>query len=120
MMCIYFLNLNNIYREKETADAPKPLEFKDNLSATEKQQYVALDCEMVGIGSNGKRSALARAAVVDFEGTVLYDNYVRPKSFVTDFRTKYSGIRKSDLRVGHAVTLEEVLILVIIMFHSDL
>ena len=36
-------------------------------------------------------SVLARACLVDFDGNVIYDEYVRPESFVTDFRTKYSG-----------------------------
>ena len=36
-------------------------------------------------------SVLARACLVDFDGEVIYDEYVRPESFVTDFRTKYSG-----------------------------
>lgn len=61
---------------------------------------------MVGIGSSGKQSALARCCVVDFDGNKIYDRFVRPKSFVTDFRTKWSGVRKSDLR--EAVSLEEV------------
>lgn len=33
----------------------------------------------------------------------MYDNYVRPQAFVTDFRTKYSGIRQKDLRTGKAI-----------------
>ena len=63
---------------------------------------------MVGIGASGRQSALARCGVVDFDGNVLYDEFVRPPGFVTDFRTKYSGIRKKDLRAGVAVTLQEV------------
>lgn len=73
-----------------------------------RQRYVGLDCEMVGIGIDGKQSALARCCVVDFDGNVLYDQHVRPPGFVTDFRTKYSGVRKSDLRAGIAITLSEV------------
>jgi hypothetical protein len=63
---------------------------------------------MVGVGSNAKKSVLARCCLVDFEGEKIYDEFVRPKSYVTDFRTKYSGVRKCDLRKGNAVTLEEV------------
>ena len=44
-----------------------------NLSFEEKSMYVALDCEMVGLGDDGKFSALARACVVDYEGEVIYD-----------------------------------------------
>ena len=69
--------------------------------------YVGLDCEMVGVGPSGRQSALARACIVDFHGDVLYDRYVRPKGFVTDFRTKYSGVRSSNLRKGEACSFEE-------------
>ncbi len=47
---------------------------------------VALDCEMVGVGPEGERSALARVAVVNQDGNVLLDTFVRPKEKVTDFR----------------------------------
>ena len=79
----------------------------DHMNAKMKSNYVGLDCEMVGIGLSGKQSALARCCMVDFEGEVIYDKYVRPKGFVTDFRTQWSGIRKQDLRAGEAITLLE-------------
>lgn len=62
------------------------------------EKYIALDCEMVGTGPSGKISALARVAVVNYEGNSIYDKFVRPKDFVTDFRTKYSGVRSKNLR----------------------
>ena len=68
---------------------------------------IGLDCEMVGLGNDGKYSALARACLVNFDGEVIYDKYVRPKGFITDFRTKYSGIRSKDMRKGEASTFEE-------------
>ena len=79
------------------------------LSKDMKAKYVGIDCEMVGIGPEGKQSALARVSIVDFDGNILYDEYVRPPSYVTDFRTQWSGIRKKDLRQGSALTLAEVL-----------
>lgn len=79
----------------------------DHLNQKTKSNYVGLDCEMVGIGLSGKQSALARCCMVDFDGLVIYDKYVRPKGLVTDFRTQWSGIRKKDLRAGEAVTLLE-------------
>lgn len=82
-------------------------EMQKNIPDKIKAKYVGVDCEMVGIGSSGKCSVLARCCVVDFDGNTLYDRFVRPKEFVTDFRTQYSGVRKQDLRHGHAVTLEE-------------
>ncbi len=57
---------------------------------------VAIDCEMVGVGRCRSRSILARVAV-DEHGTCLLDNYVRPTETVTDYRTRWSGIRARDL-----------------------
>jgi hypothetical protein len=83
-------------------------DMSDNLSEKLKANYVGLDCEMVGIGLDGKQSALARCCLVNYDGEVIYDEFVRPPGFVTDFRTKYSGVRKKDLRQGTAITLLEV------------
>ena len=53
--------------------------------------YVALDCEMVGVEPNNT-DALARVSIVNYNGHVLYDKYVRPSGYITDFRTWVSGI----------------------------
>ncbi|KAH8912490.1 hypothetical protein BR93DRAFT_922446 [Coniochaeta sp. PMI_546] len=55
-------------------------------------KYLAMDCEMVGVGADGHESALARVSIVDFHGRQVYDSYVRPKERVTDWRTHVSGI----------------------------
>ncbi|KAJ5990123.1 hypothetical protein N7522_010330 [Penicillium canescens] len=56
-------------------------------------KYVAMDCEMVGVGPNPDNdSVLARVSVVNFNGDQVYDSYVRPKEMVTDWRTHVSGI----------------------------
>ncbi|MEW5307227.1 MAG: hypothetical protein WDW36_009635 [Sanguina aurantia] len=62
-------------------------------TSVEVTQVLAMDCEMVGVGRNGERSALARVAVVNNDGNVLLDEYVATKEAVTDYRTKWSGIR---------------------------
>jgi RNA exonuclease 4 len=76
-------------------------------SRVDKEKYVGLDCEMVGIGPEGKISVLARCCIVNFDGEVIYDQFVRPSGFVTDFRTKWSGVRKKNLREGHAISFKE-------------
>lgn len=59
---------------------------------------IAMDCEMVGVGSQGHKSALGRVSLVNKWGNVIYDEYVRPVEYVVDFRTDISGIRPRDLR----------------------
>lgn len=56
------------------------------------QDYIAIDCEFVGVGSDGIHDQLARVSLVDFCGTPLYDEYVRGPRAVTDYRTEVSGI----------------------------
>ena len=46
--------------------------------ALKNREFVAMDCEMVGVGRGGKRSVLARCSIVDFEGKTLYDHFVKP------------------------------------------
>jgi len=73
-----------------TATAVRPNEglAKD----AEVGKYIAIDCEMVGVGEGGFGHALARVSIVDFHGRQVYDSYVRPKEKVVDWRTRISGI----------------------------
>ena len=59
---------------------------------------LALDCEMVGVGPRGALSALARVAVVNSHGHVVYHSWARPAHAVTDYRTYVSGVREEDIR----------------------
>ncbi|KKA28294.1 hypothetical protein TD95_003010 [Thielaviopsis punctulata] len=68
-------------------------------------KYIAIDCEMVGVGPN-KESALARLSLVDFHGRQIYDSYVKPKGRVTEWRTPISGIEPRHIRMAR--TFEEV------------
>ena len=87
-------------------------EAKENVneglsSAAEAGKFIAIDCEMVGVGPNPDReSALARISIVDYNGRQLYDSFVLPKESVTDYRTHVSGITPQLLR--SARTLEIV------------
>ncbi|GAA96955.1 uncharacterized protein L969DRAFT_96846 [Mixia osmundae IAM 14324] len=69
-------------------------------------EYVALDCEFVGVGPDAEESMLARVSIVNYFGVLVYDTFVRPKEAVTDYRTFVSGVREQDLR--DAPTFEEV------------
>ena len=52
--------------------------------------YVALDCEMVEV--EGYDDALAWVSIVNFNGHVLMDEYVKPEGKITNFWTWVSGI----------------------------
>ena len=67
-------------------------------------KYITLDCEMVGVGPGGHKSALARVSIVDFHGKQIYDSYVKPRELVTDWRTNYSGISRKDMRFARDFT----------------
>ncbi|KAL4754466.1 hypothetical protein BDW72DRAFT_200707 [Aspergillus terricola var. indicus] len=70
-------------------------------------KYVAIDCEMVGIGPDPDNdSALARVSIVNYNGDQVYDSYVRPKEMVTDWRTHVSGILPKHM--AEARSLEQV------------
>ncbi len=69
----------NSKRESETSVDPLSQHIKPNIKA----RYVGLDCEMVGTGPTGKQSVLARCCLVDFDGNIIYDHFVRPQEFVT-------------------------------------
>lgn len=73
-------------------------------------KYVGIDCEMVGVGGSEDqdedRSVLARVSIVNFHGTQIYDSFVRPKEFVTDWRTHVSGV--SPKNMATARTFEDV------------
>nr|XP_043889455.1 interferon-stimulated 20 kDa exonuclease-like 2 [Solea senegalensis] len=66
-------------------------------SAAIPTKYLAFDCEMVGAGPKGHISQLARCSIVSYDGDVVYDKFIHPSMPVTDYRTRWSGIRRSDL-----------------------
>ncbi|KAK2958032.1 putative RNA exonuclease 4 [Blattamonas nauphoetae] len=59
---------------------------------------IAIDCEMVGVGRNGKQDALARVSIVNYYGSVILDSYIHVEQEIVDFRTEVSGIRKENLK----------------------
>ncbi|XP_004480645.1 interferon-stimulated 20 kDa exonuclease-like 2 [Dasypus novemcinctus] len=61
------------------------------------RKMVAVDCEMVGTGPKGHVSSLARCSIVNYNGDVLYDEYILPPCRIVDYRTRWSGIRKQHM-----------------------
>lgn len=58
---------------------------------------IAMDCEMVGAGPKGEDNMLAKITIIDFYGHIILDTYVSPDKPVTDYRTRCSGVKESDL-----------------------
>ena len=58
---------------------------------------LALDCEMVGVGASGTRSALAQVVICNAHEQVVYSTFVKPVDRVTDFRTHVSGVRSAHM-----------------------
>ena len=57
---------------------------------------VAIDCEMV-VCSQDKRK-LARCSIVNYDGHILFDEYIKPDEPVVDFLTHVSGITQQKIR----------------------
>ncbi len=87
--------------EKEKREA-----YENSIPDEVKKSFVALDCEMVGIGSDGKQSALARVSITDWDGNVILDTFVQVPDRVTDFRTHVSGVRAKDIRFTNQNAME--------------
>lgn len=104
----YFVSNNwkNLLEQKPTV-APKAAAKKAAvLESGKAPDIVAMDCEMVGVGPSGTQSALARVSIVDGNGNVLLDRFVRPKEKVTDPRTHVTGIT-IDMLGGKGVLEED-------------
>lgn len=87
-------------RRRSKGNKNGPLQRTNNevhLSLQEQTKYVALDCEMVGVGYQGRKSSVARVTIIGWNGEIIYDKFVKQETQVTDYRTFISGISESDL-----------------------
>lgn len=87
-------------RTNSTSALSSPLHAAPGSNSRRPGKYLAVDCEMVGVGLDGSESALARVSLVNFHGVVLMDEFVRPRERVVDYRTQFSGIRPADMVNG--------------------
>jgi len=82
----------NTRSHKSASRPPPPQPQQPDLTPEEAKNFTALDCEMVGIGPLGRKSALARATLVDWNGNIVFDEYIQQQDEVTDYRTFVSGM----------------------------
>jgi len=78
----------------------------------EESKFVALDCEMVGVGEGGTQSALARVSLVDYYGHVILDTFVTIEEEITDYRTNVSGMTPELLSACYSISIESCRVLV--------
>ncbi|KAJ3995117.1 ribonuclease H-like domain-containing protein [Lentinula boryana] len=92
---------NDHKKNGESLSSLKRIVFGETEYSTEQKQpgkFIAIDCEMVGVGIDGSESSLARVTLVNYHGAVQMDEFVRQRERVVDYRTQYSGIRESDMK----------------------
>lgn len=59
---------------------------------------VALDCEMVEV--DHVSDGLARVSIVNYNGHVLFDTFVRPRGTITNYRSWVSGVYPSAMKTA--------------------
>lgn len=106
---------NNNTNDEETTptddttevNGPTSTDAENNANLT---RYLALDCEMVGVGIEGKESVLARVSIVNSKCECVYDKFVKSAEKVVDYRTHVSGVRATDLQhaTDYGTVQEEV------------
>ncbi|KPJ20219.1 RNA exonuclease 4 [Papilio machaon] len=96
-------NLESMQLNSISANSNKPTNVINNKIIDKKgslTKFIAMDCEMVGIGYNGEDHMLARVSLVNKFGDCIYDKYVKAREEVKDYRTEVSGIRRENLIHG--------------------
>ncbi|SCW00644.1 LAFE_0C08768g1_1 [Lachancea fermentati] len=94
-------NKSKVVEGKFPGDSHSHTKIGDKKSQSRSQEigkYVAIDCEFVGVGPEGKDSALARVSAVNFFGHTILDLFVRPQERVVDWRTWVSGITPAHMK----------------------
>jgi RNA exonuclease 4 len=91
---------------------------KVQMTDGDKAHYVALDCEMVGVGYKGQESVVARVTIINWDVEIILDCFVRCDQFVVDYRTHVSGITKDDLESEYAISFCECQWLVAELIHD--
>ena len=86
---------------------PSPLTMVTAVNNPLARDLVALDCEMV---STRHGSALAQCSIISYDGETLFHSYVRPSELITDYRTRWSGVRPHHMKwaVPHEAAVDEI------------
>ncbi|XP_032528421.1 uncharacterized protein LOC116778506 [Danaus plexippus] len=93
-------NLGTLNISEKTSEVQRDFDKNKNENRNKLTKFLAMDCEMVGVGYEGNDHMIARVSIVNKFGDCIYDKFVKAREEVVDYRTKVSGIRKEDLLNG--------------------
>lgn len=79
----------------EFEDATVPLHDIEQGSLLQGRKVLAMDCEMCQV--EGDEQALTRVSLVEWDGTTIMDELVKPDLPITDYLTPYSGMTAEKL-----------------------
>ncbi|KAK2371304.1 Exonuclease family protein [Trifolium repens] len=82
------------------------LDSSDENDADWRPKAIAMDCEMVGGGSDGSLELCGRVCLVDEDENLIFHTYVKPQIPVTNYRYEITGLTEERLRDG--MPLKEV------------
>ncbi|KAJ4727527.1 RNA exonuclease 4 [Melia azedarach] len=83
------------------AESPKKISGLVDKNGT--ARAVAIDCEMVGGGSDGSLDLCARVCLVDEDENVIFHAYVQPQIPVANYRSEVTGLTEERLKDAMAV-----------------
>ncbi|KAF9618356.1 hypothetical protein IFM89_000991 [Coptis chinensis] len=98
-----------VYYKKGPAVIPfmeSKVEASNLGEASQAPKAIAIDCEMVGGGSDGTLDLCASVCLIDEDENVIFHAYVQPIIPVTNYRYEITGLTEEHLR--GAMPLEEV------------
>uniref|UniRef100_M1BML3 Exonuclease n=1 Tax=Solanum tuberosum TaxID=4113 RepID=M1BML3_SOLTU len=73
------------------------VDISNGISSIRNREAVALDCEMVGGGSDCSLDLCARVCLVDEDEKLIFHTFVLPQIPVTDYRYEITGITEVNL-----------------------
>ncbi|CAM8927994.1 unnamed protein product [Rhodiola kirilowii] len=86
--------------------SPGPQNNMSSSTDSRDSKAIAMDCEMVGGGTDGSIDICARVCLIDEEENLVFHAYIRPVIPVTNYRHEVTGLTEEHLQV--AIQLEEV------------
>jgi RNA exonuclease 1 len=95
---------------EKLSDGNAPADQIEEGSLTQGRKVLAMDCEMCITSPEGVTPqvfSLTRISIIDWDGQVVLDEFVKPENPITNYLTQYSGITPEMLE-GVTTTLEDV------------